>query len=290
MAEEPRDRKSENRHRRGMESPIGAMFELASEIGEEADYAQKMISYTMIFLLFWFGFNVLIIIVVIANGQLIFVPILLGLVIAGLFAIRLEFHIHEFFSYYLRRYWGIKTAYEGMPEGYVPAGLTPVARYLRYLKGTSPRFNQLMESEPDSLQEDAQLEGRSKQVHRFGAYVEKRDGPLSMIPGLGGKGYSLFIRSYGTKPALKDIMELKREVRDITERTGITVGKAVALYVGPKSYDGLSDDLYTYLLEDHSYVKVKRKMYEVIVQVVVETPDGIYDQIPILPVLKDELP
>ena len=89
---------------------------------------------------------------------------------------------------------------------------------------------------------------------------------------------------------VKDIIELKRDITDIVENTGNPPGRTVALYKGGMEYQGVSDDLHTFLLEDHRFVKVGRKNYEVIVQVVVETPDGIYDFIPILPELKDELP
>jgi len=279
-----------------VENPIGDMFDLADSLGAQASYAKKMTKWALGFMGFWAIFNLLIIIALSVEvargnvgGMVVLVP-LLGVFIAGMLAIKLVLHLQNFFEYFIKRHGVIMAAREGAEIVKVPGGRTAVDRYLSHLKGSSDALDRLLVERPKSIARGARLTGSDGKVHSFDAVVTRDGTGMGGRWGIGEIGYGLYIRSQRKLPSLNDIIRLRKDIASVSESTGIPPSRGVLVVSGIKAYDGLSDDVYAYLIHERFTVRVKGKEYHPNIQVVAETGEGTYDFVPMIPSIAGKLP
>ena len=285
------NRQNTNREYRAVENPISALFDLADDVSEHAQVVKKMVWYAIGFMLFWLFFDILIIIDNLTQNHVILIPILAGMFIAGILAIVLILQTHVFFKDFTRQYIGIKAVRQAEPIVTIPKGNTAAQRFMRYLRDSNPLFDKLLTDDPGSLQSQVTLTGRSGKMYSFSAYIRKEPSGLWKLFGVGNPGYALYINTYDGTPDLKQILELKDAVKDVTEQTQITPSRIVAISeMQNENFDGLNEDVYSNIIQEPLSDKIKGKTYTVNVQVVSETESNTYDFVPLIPELPDRLP
>jgi hypothetical protein len=257
---------NKGRASRGMENPLSAIFDLA------------------VF------FNVLLVIQTLATGNIVPFFILLGLMISGLLAIWLILRTHMFFKYFTHRYIGIKTVRESEQPVKIPGGATVDERFLNYLKTTHPPLVKLMKRTPKALKRNVNLSDKTGGRFQFDIFLSVPQSFSWKMFKMGEPGYGLFIKQFKGKPKMKDILDLKTAVKNISEAQDIVPSRIVLLCKFPKSYSGLSEDLYSFLTREEFKLDLKGKTYYPVIQIVGETAEGYYDFTPLVPEFADRLP
>lgn len=275
---------------RSLENPISAVFDLADEVSAQAPTITKRAKYAIIFVIFWLVINFGFIAYFIVLGNIIITVFAGFIFIFGVIALHMLFQTRTFFEYFVKRHSAIKAVRDGNPFVKVPDGKDALERFLNYLRIHNPLFKRLEQLSPYYLQQNVNIKGASGFSHHFDAAVRIKPGILWRIFGLGGnKGYALYIRVYESKPTLTDIQAFERGVEDVTERCLAVPSRIVAVHESKRQFDGLDEELYTYILNHPFKIKVRGETFTVNVQVATEV-EGIYDFVPMIPELPNMLP
>jgi hypothetical protein len=275
---------------RGIENPLSAIFDLAEDVNEYSKYVKKMIWYAIIFMAFWVFFNLLMIIIFLGSGNLIPVPLFIGLFLSGIIAFILVMRTHKFFKYFTKRYEGIKTVRENDDLVKIPKGATIEDRFYSYISMKHPAMQELIKRNPKALKHNTRVKGKSGHFYDFEFYLNKPSEGILKIFGMGEPGYGLFIKKYKGRPKMADILDLKNAMKDIAEAEGMAPSRIVMLYKYPSNFKGLNDDLYSFLTRDEFRLEVKGETCFPIIQVVGETDEGYYDFTPMVPEFAERLP
>lgn len=281
---------NKKRDTRGIENPLSAIFDLADDVSIHSRYVRKMVWYAIIFMIFWMFFNFILILDSLARGRVIPFTLLLGLMISGLVAIWLILRTHVFFKYFTRRYNGIRTVRDSDTPAKIPKGASMEERYLNFLKSKHPPLQELLKRNPKALLWRTKLKGRTGTHHEFDMYISQNPKTSWKIFSFGEPGYGLFVRKIKGKPKLDHILEVKKSVSDISDACEIIPSRIVLLYKFPEHFNGLSEDLYSFLVKEEFNLNIKGKNYYPVIQVVGETSDGFYDFTPLVPEFADRLP
>lgn len=275
---------------RGIENPLTAIFDLAEDVNEYSKYVKKMIWYAIIFMLFWVFFNFLMIIVVLSSGNLIPLPLFIGLFLSGIIAFLLVVRTYKFFKYFTRRYDGIKAVRDNDDLIEIPKGPTIEDRFYSYLSSRHPAMQEFLKNNPKALKHKTRIKGKSGNFYDFEFYLKKPPKGVLKIFAMGESGYGLFIKKYKGIPKMADILDLKNAIKDITDVEQMAPSRIIMLYKYPSNFKGLSDDLYSFLTREEFRLDIKGDTYFPVLQVVGETDEGYYDFTPMVPEFANRLP
>ncbi|UCH89185.1 MAG: hypothetical protein JSV49_00620 [Thermoplasmata archaeon] len=281
---------NKGRASRGMENPLSAIFDLADDVSVHSRYVKGMVWYAIIFMIFWMFFNLILVLQTLNQGNLGLFTLLLGILISGFLAIWLIMRTHIFFKYFTHRYTGIKTVRDSEQPVPIPKGATVEDRYLKYLQKTHPPLEKLLKRTPGVLKRPASLTDKSGNRYEFDIYLSLPPSTSWKLFRMGGPGYGLFIKRNKGKPKLADILDLKKSVQNIAEAHDIVPSRVVLLNKFPGHYNGLSDDLYSFLVREEFKINLRGKTFYPVIQVVGETAEGYYDFTPLVPEFADRLP
>ncbi|MCI0497953.1 MAG: hypothetical protein L0Z54_06660 [Thermoplasmata archaeon] len=259
---------------RALEDPLQSLFELSREVSRMARWSMLRIYVTLLFLLFMVFFALLLLASVLASGSVGGALVFLGLFVAGLMAIHTTWRMRGLFRTYLVRHAAINAARK-QPTMTIPEGETPAKRFLAYLRNWNDAFRALLETSPEALRTPGSLSGL-RQNHRFDAYVFDRRFPRS-------RSYMLLVREYAALPTAKDVGRLVAEVEDIHAKWKVMPSRVVMVTVRPA--DDLSDEVYDMLVNGVDAHGGFTRF-----QVAIESADGSYDFIPLVPELHGFMP
>jgi hypothetical protein len=261
---------------RAMEDPLTSLFDLADRLSHIAPWILTRIRITLIFILFSLFFTVLILILGITTANVILVLIFSGFLIAGIMSLHMVLKTRQLFRYFALRHAAISAVREE-PVSKIPPGKTPAIRFLNYLRSKNPRFRSLMDRQPQIVRLPGELRGRSGREYRFDACVLVTPGWLSRIF---VRPYLLLIKVLPAYPTVEDLRSLQRTVSDISAALHTLPSRVVLIVSGTETGE-VSDEVYRRVM-DGLEIAFGSKMRRVLLQIVIESPDGTYDFIPIV--------
>ncbi len=259
---------------RAMEDPLQSLFKLSDDLYKNAKWSFRRIDVTILFLLFSLFFTGLLVRAWLPTGKPMLIMIALGLLVASLMAMMMMLKLRKLLHDYVTRHAAIN-AVRADPIVQVPEGGTPTDRFLSHLRSKNREFRQFIEAHPETLRKPGSLSG-AKRSHEFDAYVFKKGFPA-------GRSYMLLIRELEGLPSLKDLKMLAREVDDITAKWRTAPSRVVLIVTSP--IEDIPGNAYEVLIDG-----VPLRKGTSIFQVVIESADGTYDFIPLVPEMRGFMP
>jgi hypothetical protein len=175
----------------------------------------------------------------------------------------------------------------------IPKGHSAVSRYFNYLKSVSETFARIVSEYPDAVKYDVEFRWEPRKSYRFDGYVHVRRRLARVLAGLLGigagakeprHGYALFLKWFKSPPKMKDLKLIEEAVRSNVLETGTAPTKIVILWsMNPQVddfMDGLSDEVYDYILNHTFEIKIGLRKYTSHFELVIEQLDNTYDFIP----------
>ncbi len=252
------------------ENPTTALYDLAQEMADNYYKVRYVKAYAYAFLGIILFILVVLFVAFLSDGNLALGIISLALFISGLMLLRVILFMREFLGHFDKNFRAIRLVYEADPLPPVPDGKSPAGRLRTYLSEHDPESSREVERDATSCL--GYVYGGSKwdvAVHRPKKFLGK---PPYMALATLGKG----------DPNLKDFIELEKKLEKAITGGGWPPNRAIIAYRAPKEYDGVSEDLYSYLTEKEHFVLQKGKKVRLRIQLFVET-GGKYEIIPVLP-------
>ena len=151
----------------------------------------------------------------------------------------------------------------------VPMGKNPVDRIEVYLKSYDP-----------SMSHEISLGAKSNKNFNIGTLTWSLALFRQQRPMI-GHGFFAAVRVVKGIPKMGDFIKLEKDL-ETTAKNFLVPNRAVILAAAPANYNGISDDLYTYLTEKNHYVLKNGKKCSYKLQLFVEH-SGHYEIIPLLP-------
>ncbi|MFQ5883513.1 MAG: hypothetical protein ACE5IO_00265 [Thermoplasmata archaeon] len=211
-------------------------------------------------------------------GAIILGAILTGLFILGLILLNLIHEIGSFFDYYWLRHRAIGSVRDEDPMMYIPKGEDSVHRVLNYLAQRSPDLQRDF-SLSGTVRCPAILKGRGEFFYQFDAFVSRPSGSFWKLLKVGYPGYAIYIKRFGEKPRLQDLIALKRAVEEITSVTKLPPRRVIALWARGAE-ESIDDDAYDFLTSEAGVVRGGVSLMNCSLELISENPDGTYDFIP----------
>ncbi len=250
------------------DNPASALFDLADEMSANYEKIRYIKYYAYLFV----GLTLLLLLVLfistLAQGNTAGAAISLALIICGLILLRLVVFTKNFLDDFHTNFKVISRVREIDPLPKVPEGKNLVERFERYLRKGDPVIKEQL--------------GKGAEVIR-GMNYGGMSWPLAAVrrPKFLGPGkYLALVWKGGGKPSMADLVRVQKAAAH--PGSDFPPDQIILLYRAPGTYDGLSDDLYTYLTEKVHTIPAGGKESQLKLQVVVEC-DRRYEIIPLLP-------
>ena len=235
------------------ESPVDALFSLASMVRERYNDIKFMGAYAYIFISIITALLLFLFYIGLKSHYIGLSLIALSLIIAGLVLLRMIVIISRFIRYFVSRFEVINELRNRDIFVPVPEGKDPLERAKNYIVSNEENFK-------SATIREIQINGRR-------GYIIRGRGIFSP--------YILLLE--GKDMELKEITAIERDITSVVRKYGIP-SRLVIVYTARK-YDGLPEGLYTYIIEGKAAVMRRGKEYHLPLQVMVEF-DGKYDIIP----------
>ncbi len=218
---------------------------------------------------------------VLSIGGLLFLGIVLvALFILGFSILELMRDLRSFFDYYALRHRVIERVRQADPVVYVPEGKDAVQRILTHLGNTNSDVRGLL-AVPGSLAAPALLTGRSGLTYSFDAYARQESSLSWRLFGIGHAGFSVFVKSFETKPTLDALGSLKAAVEDVAKASRIPPARILVLWRSKKD-ESVTPDVYEFLTKESARVKLRGSTFACSLELAIEREDGTYDFIPVV--------
>ncbi len=275
-----------------IENPISAMFDLAQDVVSQAPYIRRWTTIAIIAV----ALMVLVVGIVAlyyffqGGGSICCTCFFFGpLTIFGILTLMFLIRIRRYFAYYVKRFAGISAIRDAGVEVKVPKGKTASDRFINYLTEASREFSKFRRFYPASFKKNVKISGASGKGYKFNYVVVKAASINGLFFHVPWKGYTVYVKETKKLPTVKDIVEMENIIQDITDKTKILPSRVILIVPNCKMYDGLSEDLYAYLMQKELTIKINGKPQHLYFQVVVED-DDYYDMVPFIPYVPGELP
>jgi len=259
---------------RALEDPLQSLFKLSDDIYRNAKWSFRRIDVTIGFLLFSLFFTGLLVRAWLPTGEWKLILIAMGLLVSSLMAMMMMLRLRALLHDYVTRHAAIN-AVRSDPVVQVPDGDTAAERFLTHLRSKNREFRQFLVAHPESLRKPGSLSG-SRSSHDFDAYVFYK----GLLP---KRSYMLLIRESRRMPTLKDLKRLAMEVDDISAKWKAVPSRVVLVVTAPLG--DIPGDAYEVLIDG-----VPLRKGRSIFQVVIESSDGTYDFIPLVPEMRGFMP
>ncbi len=252
-----------------MENPISGLFDLAEEVSSQAPEMKKKLMFSLVFITFWLGMN-LVFLLWALGGRPLFVLPLLVLFIFGFNAFRVSYFSLNFFEDFAKRHTALGIARDREIFEPIPPGANELGRFVTFLKRSSKDYGRILH-EGNSLQ-------NSPVFRNFPLELAKMEKAPNLVDKLlnDKKPRGVFIKVL-PQVSMAHLQTLESMVGQIAKEKGLLPELVVILQ---DSKAELSDELYHYLTRTPHAVRLKRR--EIIpfpIQVVREI-EGAYDFIP----------
>jgi len=261
---------------RAVENPISAMFDLSEDVAKQAPMIRRLVRYASAFILVWLFVNILLGIAFLAQGNLFLVLVMLALFIIGVSSMIFLRRINHFFRYYVARHRAITAVRQMDPMVYAPKGSNVTERLVTYLRASIPAFRR----KEVEVAMPGILTGSSGMQYNFDAYIKEPASGSWKALGIGGHGFSCFIKTFPHPPDAKELQALKKAVEDVSQRTGIPPVRVIALWERAEDQT-ISDQAYRFVTTQMVSFSFKSRKLKCAMEIVSET-EGAYDFIPYL--------
>jgi hypothetical protein len=112
--------------------------------------------------------------------------------------------------------WGVQRANEWKPNPKIPEGPDAVSRLVAYLKETDDRIGYILEKNPQKLQRNASVKGKSKEMHSYDLFMNASK-PIGILSDPVPEGMILMVRKV-EKATVDDVKGLKKASEDVLKR------------------------------------------------------------------------
>jgi hypothetical protein len=251
------------------DNPTSAIFDLAEQMASNYNkirylkyYAYAFVGITLIFLIILSIYSLVV-------GNVALFIILVALIIAGLMLLRLVIFTKNFLEDFDKNFRAINQVREIDPLPKVPHGNTPLDRIEVYLKHHDPAISRELKLGVEMTKEFR----LGNTTWDLAVHRKSRT--------LGPEGHLTLIRYEKGKLKMKHFINLEKDLEAFAPGNLIPE-RVIILHKAPANYDGISDDLYSYLTEKSHYILKNGKKYLVKLQLFVESA-GRYEIIPLIP-------
>jgi hypothetical protein len=251
------------------DNPTSAIFDLADQMASNYNKIRYLKYYAYVFVGITLTFLIILSIYSLAVGNVALFFILLALIIAGLMLLRLVVFTKNFLEDFDKNFRAIKQVRDIDPLPKVPHGKTPMDRLEVHLKNHDPAISRELKLGVE-MAKGFRLGNTSWDlaVHRKART-------------LGPEGHLTLIRYEKGKLKMKQFINLERDLEAFSVGN-LLPERVIFLHKAQANYDGISDDLYSYLTEKSHYILKNGKKYLLKLQLFVETA-GRYEIIPLIP-------
>jgi hypothetical protein len=251
------------------DNPTSALFDLAEHM---SDNYHKII-YIKYYAYLFIGITIILLIILslflLAEGNFAFLIIFIALLISGIMLLRLVIFTKNFLNDFDKNFRAIKLVRDIDPIPKVPDGRTQLERFEIYLKNYDPSVSTELKDGVD-INKNIAL-GKSK--WSLAMFRRARS--------FGPTGYLLLTKIIKGEPKLGDFIKLEKKLETVAKEFMLP-DRMIILYRAPKNYNGISDDLYSYLTEKNHFILKGGKQIPLKLQLFVEHA-GRYEIIPLLP-------
>jgi hypothetical protein len=251
------------------DNPTSAIFDLADQMANNYNKIRYLKYYAYVFVGITLIFLIILSIYSLAVGNVALFIILLALIIAGLMLLRLVIFTKNFLEDFDKNFRAIKQVRDIDPLPKVPRGKTPLKRLEAHLINHDP-----------AISREIRLGVEMAKGFRLGntlwdLAVHRKARTL------GPEGHLTLIRYEKGKLKMKQFINLERDLEAFIVGN-LLPERVIFLHKAPTNYDGISDDLYSYLTEKSHYILKNGRKHLVKLQLFVETA-GRYEIIPLIP-------
>ena len=217
------------------------------------------------------------------RGSLFFGLILVPFFFLGLVTMGYLREISEFFDYYTLRHRIVKSVRDADPVAHIPDGTDATQRLLRFLASRNTEIDVLLRT-PGAAATPALLQGKSRMMYEFDAYVHRAPSPLWQLLGFGSPGFAVYVKSFPHPPTVTDLKSVRRAVEDVSAATKVPPSRVIALW-REEGDAKLDDDAYSFVTQEVVATRRLGTTLSCSLQSIAETADGTYDFIPFIPEL-----
>jgi hypothetical protein len=250
------------------ESPTTALFDLAERMADNYNKIKYLKYYAYAFI----GVSLLILLAVaiafFASGNPTGI-LILAVIICGLMLLRLVLFTIHFLDDFDTNFQAIRMIRMADPLPKIPSGKNARARLEAYLRTTDPAVVK-------------ELKNKANLTKNF--TIANTKWQLAIVRQsvfMGPDEHLTLVHISKTVPKMPDLIKLEKDLETVA-RSYIPPKRAIILCKAPGAYNGLSDDLYSYLTEKEHYIHNGKMKHRVMLQVFVEYK-GRYEIIPLLP-------
>jgi len=251
------------------DNPTSAIFDLADQMASNYNKIRYLKYYAYVFVGITLIFLIILSIYFLVIGNIAFFIILIALIIAGLMLLRLVIFTKNFLEDFDKNFRAIKQVREIDPLPKVPHGKTPLDRLEIYLKHHDPAISR-------------ELKLGVEMIKNFKLGTTTWDLAVHRkARTLGPQGHLTLIKYEKAKLKMKQFINLEKDLESFAVGNHLPE-RVIILHNAPDNYDGISDDLYSYLTEKSHYILKNGRKYLVKLQLFVES-SGRYEIIPLIP-------
>ena len=251
------------------DNPTSAIFDLADQMSSNYEKIKYLKYYAYIFIGIALILLILLLISLIAQGNFGLVIIIIALIISGIMLLRLVIFTKNFLDDFDTNFRAIRMVRDIDPLPKVPAGRTLLDRFEAYLKNDDP----IISSE---LKYGVEMVRNHNIVNTRWSLCILRQ-PRTFGP----KGHLTLVRVIKREPKMADFIQLERALEHVAQQFMVP-HRVIMLAQAGHGYDGISEDLYTYLTEKEHFIIKNGARFGIKLQLFVEH-NKRYEIIPLIP-------
>jgi hypothetical protein len=251
------------------DNPTSAIFDLAEHMSNNYNKVIYLKYYAYIFIGITIILLIILSIVFLIQRNISLFIIIIAIIISGIMLLRLVIFTINFLDDFNTNFIAIKNVREIDPMPKVPKAKNQIERLEIYLKNHDP-----------GTKNEIITGFESARNHIIG----NKKWPLVLYRqprSFGPKGFLVIAQVIKKVPKMADIIQLEKDLEQ-TANDYMVPNRVILLCKAPSNYDGISDDLYSYLTEKNHYIEKNGNKTAYKLQLFVETA-GRYEIIPLLP-------
>ncbi len=251
------------------DNPTSALFDLAEQMAEN----YRKISYLKYYAYLFVGFGIILLVILLiaslASQNIAGVIITLAIIIACIMFLRLVIFTIHFLDDFYSNFEAIKLVRDIDPIPKLPVGSSPIERLEAYLKNQDPIIAREMRLGLD-IQKELELGGK-----KWSMVISRRAKSFKH------PGFLTLVRKLPAEPTMANFIQLEKDL-ELVNKQFIHPNRVIVLCKALANYDGISDDLYSYLTEKSHFILYNGKKMFYKLQLFMET-SGRYEIIPLIP-------
>ncbi len=251
------------------DNPTSAIFDLAEHMSDNYNKVIYLKYYAFIFIGITIILLIILSIVFLIQRNIPLFIIIIAIIISGIMLLRLVIFTINFLDDFNTNFIAIKNVREIDPMPKVPKGKNQIERLEIYLKNQDPGTKNEIKNGFETARN-----------HMLG----NMKWPLALfrLPrSFGPKGFLTVVQVVKKVPKMADFIKFEKALEQ-TANEYMIPNRAILLCKAPAKYDGISDDLYSYLTEKNHYIVKNNNRIAYKLQLFVETTNR-YEIIPLLP-------